>query len=218
MNLHIVEINKLIAKSILVVSLSMAALTPATADTYTDLKDLTTELIAENEDNLDKILSNAEQGDIQNQILAGIINQAGISVEQDYKKAMGWYMKAAFSQDVKAQYLIGFLHDNGFGVKQDHNAAFEWFKRAADQGDPWGQIAISRGYFKGLGVKQDYAKAIEWAQKGAAQDHAVSQLLLALYYSNNKTGFKDLDKSKKWAEASCRNGNDDACKFILSTF
>lgn len=112
----------------------------------------------------------------------------------------------------------GVPNDNGFGVKQDHNAAFEWFKRAADQGDPWGQIAISRGYFKGLGVKQDYAKAIEWAQKGAAQDHAVSQLLLALYYSDDKTGFKDLDKSKKWAETSCRNGNDDACEFILSAF
>ena len=130
------KISKLITKSIVFISMSIAVALPASADTYTDLRDVTNKLIAEDEDNLSIILNNAARGDTQNQILAGVINQAGVAVKQDYKQAMNWYMKAAFERDVKAQYLIGFLHDNGLGVKQDHAVGFEWFKQAADQGDP----------------------------------------------------------------------------------
>lgn len=59
----------------------------------------------------------------------------GIAIEQDYQKAMEWYLLAADQELALAQLNTGDLYENGYGVPQDYDKAFEWYKKAADQGN-----------------------------------------------------------------------------------
>ena len=58
----------------------------------------------------------------------------GQGVEQDYKKAVEWYRKAAEQGHADAQNNLGFMYYTGQGVEQDYKKAVEWYRKAAEQG------------------------------------------------------------------------------------
>ncbi len=58
----------------------------------------------------------------------------GQGVEQDYKKAMEWYLKSAALGNASAMYNIGSAYENGLGVKRDMEKATEWYQKAVDAG------------------------------------------------------------------------------------
>ncbi|HAZ4202261.1 TPA: sel1 repeat family protein, partial [Escherichia coli] len=52
-------------------------------------------------------------------------DNAGEGVDQDYKQAMYWYLKAAAQESVGAYVNIGYMYKHGQGVEKDYQAAFE---------------------------------------------------------------------------------------------
>ncbi len=50
-------------------------------------------------------------------------------VEQDYREAAKWYLKAAKQNDAAAQSNLG-QHENGQGVAQDYRLAMDYYKRS----------------------------------------------------------------------------------------
>ena len=72
----------------------------------------------------------------------------GQGVEQDFKKAMEWYLKAANQGSIIACYnigtcflfycveydylYVGFLYNSGRGVTQDYKKAMEWYLKAGE--------------------------------------------------------------------------------------
>ena len=58
----------------------------------------------------------------------------GDGVEQDYEKALHWYLIAAEKGDAQAQFSTGWFYMTGTGVKQDKRMGLKWIHRATAQG------------------------------------------------------------------------------------
>lgn len=59
--------------------------------------------------------------------LYGRCYDLGDGVEQDYKKAIKWYQKAADEGHIGALVNLGLLYSNGNGTLQDNKKAMELF-------------------------------------------------------------------------------------------
>jgi len=70
-----------------------------------------------------KLIQKAGKGDAKAQYNLGVMYDQGQGVEQDHKKAFGWYKKAAEQGVAKAQYNLGVMYDQGQGVPKNYNEA-----------------------------------------------------------------------------------------------
>jgi TPR repeat protein len=86
----------------------------------------------------------------------------GEEIDQDYRKAYKWFLKAAKQSDASSQYYLGNIYYFGEGIKQDYRKAYKWFLKAAKQSDAHSQYALGEIYSEGNGVAQDYVKAEYW--------------------------------------------------------
>ena len=83
-------------------------------------------------------------------------------LEQDYAKAMEYYLRAAEEDNADAQAQLGYMYQNALGVPADYAKAMEWNNRAAQQGNAQGQAQIGYLYQNGLGVTQNLDEAGRW--------------------------------------------------------
>ena len=120
---------------------------------------------------LEELLGKANQGDAEAQNNLGLMYDLGQGVEQDYKKAIEWYEKAAEQGYAKAQYNLGIIYHKGQGVEKDYVQAVMWYEKAAEQGDADAQYKLGLAYDTGFGVDYDESKAREWYEKAAEQGH-----------------------------------------------
>ena len=112
-----------------------------------------------NEEDFQKILALAKQGDVEAQYKLGLMYYTGAYVTQNYKQAAYWFEKAATLGVAKAQYNLGLMYDNGQGVTQDYKQAVYWFEKAATQGLAKAQYNLGLMYSNGQGVTQNYKQA-----------------------------------------------------------
>lgn len=102
----------------------------------------------------------------------------GHVVEQDYKKAMEHFTRAA-SERYTAQFYIGLMFDDGLGVERDGKQAFCWYIKAAENGSPEAQNNLGVLYHTGKGVRQNMEKAYRWLEKSADADCETAKANLA---------------------------------------
>jgi TPR repeat protein len=55
----------------------------------------------------------------------------GEGIEQNYSKAMEWYLLAAAQGSKEAQNSVGYMYFEGKGVEKDLIEAYAWFQLAA---------------------------------------------------------------------------------------
>ncbi len=83
---------------------------------------------------LEKLKAQAEAGDVDAQYDLGIRYYSGDGLEQDYGKAIKWFLMAAEQDDAQAQFNLGIMYGRGEGIGKDVNTSMQWLKKAADQG------------------------------------------------------------------------------------
>lgn len=88
-----------------------------------------TALAAEN-DPIDKLRRDAEQGDAAAQFNLGLVYDEGKAVLQDVAEALKWFRRAAEQGNAKAQFNLGLMYYEGRGVPQDYVAAHMFFNLA----------------------------------------------------------------------------------------
>ena len=116
-----------------------------------------------NKNELNEYIKKAEEGDVNSQLLLGLIYLTGDEeIPANDKEAFKWFKAAAEQGHADAQYNLGVCYLNGQGVKQNYNEAFRWYKAAAEQGDACGFFNIGVCYQNGEVVKQDYKEAYYW--------------------------------------------------------
>ncbi|MCI3008742.1 sel1 repeat family protein [Clostridium butyricum] len=76
----------------------------------------------------------ANRGNARAQNILGDRYFNGDTVDTDYKEAVKWYKKAAFSGYDVAMYNLGDMYYCGLGVAQDYCKTIEWYKKAASKG------------------------------------------------------------------------------------
>jgi TPR repeat protein len=86
----------------------------------------------------------AEAGDANAQSNLGVMYKNGQGVEQDFKKALKWWQKAADQGNAIAQSNLGFMYYNGQGVEQNDVTAYAWWNIAATNGNQ----KVKKGLFQ----------------------------------------------------------------------
>lgn len=81
--------------------------------------------------------------------------------DDDYKKAVEWYVKAANQGFSEAQCALGYMYSQGKGVEQNSKRAAELYSKAANQGLAKAQYNLATLYLDGRGVPKDTKKAKE---------------------------------------------------------
>ena len=118
--------------------------------------------------------------------------------EQDTKKALEYFQKAADLGQPDAQYEMGAAYESGLNCGQDNAKAFCYYLQSAKQknlaqiigGHHWdyrAQLATGMCYMNGKGVKKNFVEGIAW-------------LIIADQRQGLIPGFLDKQKKKLAAE------------------
>jgi TPR repeat protein len=153
-----------------------------------------------------RALPHAKAGDpvAQSEVAAAYTN--GDGVEQDYTKALEWYLKAADKQNAAAECGLGDAYYNGWGVPRDRVEAARWYRKAADRGYVEAQVSLGHAYRRGRGVDQDYAKAMEWYRKAVAQGDARGQYHVGRMYEQGLGVPADYEEALGWFRRAADGG------------
>lgn len=118
----------------------------------------------------EKLLADAESGSGRAYTDLGKMYENGNGVEQDYEKALEYYILSAKAEnpDFKGMRLAGLMYQNGTGVAQDYSKAAECFQAAAEAGDVSGAYFLGVLYESGSGVEQSDAEAKKWYEKAVS--------------------------------------------------
>ncbi|KAG0279091.1 hypothetical protein BGZ95_002277 [Linnemannia exigua] len=152
----------------------------------------------------------ANLGDTKAQVALGEMCKHGQGVNQDYKAAMSWFLKAAEQGDSVGQRKVGILYRNGVGVKQDYTEAKQWFQRSAANGDSTGQCNLGYMYEHGQGGDQSYTAAMFWYLKSAKQENSGAQNNIGYMYQMGLGVRQDLSLAMEWYLKATKQGNRGA--------
>jgi TPR repeat protein len=126
----------------------------------------------------------------QAQYELGVTYDRGVDVDQDAKKAVYWYMRAAKQGHAQAQYNLGCCYYEGNGVDKDAGKAVYWYTQAAKQGLVQAQYNLGYCYNRGDGVRRNDMEANYWWTKAAEQGDADARSNLAYCYGNTEIKVK----------------------------
>lgn len=133
---------------------------------------------------IDSIRYKAEHGDAKFQYAYGVCYEKGWGVDQDLKKALDWYNKAAKQNNGPAFNSIGNFYRMGNGVTADPKQAFEWYQKGADEKDAQAMLNLGNCYYYGMGTEKDEKLAIDWwkASAEAGNAYAMAQMGDSYYF------------------------------------
>jgi len=82
------------------------------------------------------LMKQAEQGDVNSQVVVGMSYQGGVNgVTKDLTEALKWYRMSADKGYAIGQYYVGTFYESGLGVDVDKQEAKKWYQKVLDQGE-----------------------------------------------------------------------------------
>ncbi len=113
------------------------------------------------------------------------------------KKALLWYSKAASKGHADAQYSLG----NIYNYKKpyiDNKKAINWYLKAAANHHVSSQIELGDMYEEGKGVKKDIKTALSWYKKAADLNDSYAEKHLGDMYYDGKDVQQNYEKAMNW--------------------
>ncbi len=130
----------------------------------------------------------------------------GNGVEEDEKKAVEWYRKAADAGEIESQMTLGFSYKVGrYGLEEDYHKAIEWYEKAALQNFAEAQKPLGCIYLYKGSTEEDNSKAIYWLTKAAESGHPHAQHTLGNCYAEGKVVKQDYQQALKWYKKASAN-------------
>lgn len=135
--------------------------------------------------------SMANNGDAEAQYHLGKTYYLGLNDNQDYEKAISWFMKSAEQGNVDAVYSLGLCYYNGQGVEQNYDIAIEFFRLAGYNGHAMAQFKYACCMHLGLGSQGvNIDEAITWYENAASQNILLAKNNVAtIYLSYDPTNY-----------------------------
>jgi TPR repeat protein len=112
----------------------------------------------------------------QAQHLVGVIYEYGIGIQQDLKKAVSYYRRAAEQRYVESMYHLALMYVYGRGTETQHLRGLSLFEAgcSANHAPSCHYMGIMKTYGYGTGV--DYQEAALWFEKsGSLDDERISK-------------------------------------------
>ena len=157
-----------------------------------------------------KNISLAKQGNATAQVEIGTIYnmEQGPKKENQDKKAVFWFRKAANQGNADGQFLLGVKYSLGRGVLQDYKQAVIWYRKAAAQENETAQYFLADMHREGRGVDQDNKQAYMWYNLARANGYDASYWIGQL---EKKMSKKDLEEAHEMSK-KCLNSNYQNCR------
>ena len=157
-------------------------------------------------DDVDKVRSDAEQGDAAAQYKLGCCYVNGEGVTQNLPEAIRWFRKAAEQGNAEAQNDLGVYYVNGLGVERNPSMAFNWIHKAAMQGIADAQHNLAFLYEEGLGVEKDEQEALNWYLEAAKQGLPSAQNNAGSCYQHGRGVAQNTDTAVFWYRKAAEKG------------
>ena len=128
--------------------------------------------------------------------------------EQNYKKAVNYFKKAADLEHVEAYYKLSECYFSGHGVKRSPELAGEWSRKAANAGHCEAQFDC--GVISDF--LQHYEQAAKWYRMAAEQGKPEAQYSLGTLYEIGEGVEEDFEEAEKWYSKAAEQGYKKAIK------
>ncbi len=143
-------------------------------------------------ENFKELVSKANSGDIDAQAKLGCEYFEGYFLNQNFRKALSWWLKAANNKSAasakipsanyaSSQYAVGLCYLLGLGTEKDEKIAFNYFLKAAENGLP--TLDLARCYMEAWGTPKDEVKALEVFKKILNGDEALARRVFKAFKS-----------------------------------
>ncbi|XP_023350644.1 protein sel-1 homolog 2 [Sarcophilus harrisii] len=162
----------------------------------------------------------AERGDIQIQVSLGQLHLIGRKgLEQDFYKALYYFLKAAKAGSTNAMAFLGKMYLEGNpAVPQNNVTAFKYFSMAANKGNAIGLHGLGLIYFHGKGVPVDYDEALKLFQKAAEKGWPNAQYQLGFMYYSGSGVWKDYKLAFKYFYLASQSGQPLAIYYLAEMY
>ncbi len=127
--------------------------------------------------------------------------------ENDLKKAVRAFERAAELGHADACDMLGNCYLNGDGVEENAAKAVEWFRKASERGSVEGKYDLGKCLFCGRGVKKDVVEAIKHLIPSSEGGNIPAKALLAHCYFLGKGVKIDNEKAFSLASEAAENGD-----------
>ncbi|XP_075383954.1 protein sel-1 homolog 2 isoform X2 [Tenrec ecaudatus] len=162
----------------------------------------------------------AERGDVQIQVSLGQLHLIGRKgLDQDYYKALYYFLKAAKAGSANAMAFIGKMYLEGNAAAPQNNAtAFKYFSMAAHKGNAIGLHGLGLLYFYGKGVPVNYAEALKYFQKAAEKGWPNAQFQLGFMYYSGSGVWRDYKLAFKYFYLASHSGQPLAIYYLAEMY
>ncbi|KAK1337256.1 hypothetical protein QTO34_001879 [Cnephaeus nilssonii] len=162
----------------------------------------------------------AERGDVQIQVSLGQLHLIGRKgLDQDYYKALYYFLKAAKAGSANAMAFIGKMYLEGNDAAPQNNAtAFKYFSMAANKGNAIGLHGLGLLYFYGKGVPVNYGEALKYFQKAAEKGWPNAQFQLGFMYYSGSGVWKDYKLAFKYFYLASQSGQPLAIYYLAEMY
>ena len=162
------------------------------------------------EEFFERVLSFAEEGDIDAMDFVGRLYEIGRGVEENETKAFEWFTKAANLGNAQSMKNLACCYRYGIGTQENLPKAAEWFQKSAEAGEIESMVSLGAMYFRGEGVGKNELTAFNWNMKAAELGHLTAMSNVAYQYRNGIVVEKNPAKAVEWYQKSADGGNYSA--------
>jgi len=131
------------------------------------------------EEQLDRRLEQAAEGDVEAQYAVGDMYYKGRGTYVDHEKAYIWFRRSAALGHRKAEFKLGYMYLKGIGVGQDSTRAFELLRSSAAKRYAPAQFYLAQMYALGLGVGKNSTLALRWLRASIEEGYRPPKAELA---------------------------------------
>ena len=158
------------------------------------------------EEGLSQLQKLAEEGNAIAMFYMGKHHLEGNGVEENEKKAVEWYTKAAKAGEIESQMCLAYFYEWGkHGLKKDYQKAIELYEKAALQNFNEAQYSLGSLYLYIGSTEEDYSNAIFWLTKSAESGYTPAQQDLGDCYEEGRKVKQDYQEALKWYKKASRN-------------
>jgi TPR repeat protein len=126
----------------------------------------------------------------------GACYEMGFGTEQDHKKSVKAYEKAALLGHAFGQHHLAYMYFQGWGIEKNPEIGFQWELRAAER-IPMAKFNVGISYLNGEGVEQNIEEAIKWLKKASDVGYTAAADVLKQIINSTKTSNKKITFWKK---------------------
>ena len=141
----------------------------------------------------------AGDGDVEAQVLLGMLYADGKSVNQSFQEAFKWFYQSAKQGYPLAQFYVASCYNAGKGVEKNDSEAFHWYRLSAEQGNAEAQYNVGAAYANGVGIARDDIQAYAWIYNSSLNGFEFANKYLQEI--ENRMTSSNLNKAKELAQS-----------------